>query len=199
MSRLIYVMGPSGAGKDSLLRELRRRAAPGERLLIAHRYITRPADAGGENHIAVSQDEFAQRLQAGLFALSWDSHGYRYAIGIEIDRWLGLGFDVAVNGSRAYLKRARERYPSLLAVMIEVSPAVLRYRMGQRGRETVAEIDLRLARGRDYADLDGPGVVRLDNNGSIADTARRLRNILGSTTAAGDAVQAKENSTTSAR
>lgn len=192
-------MGPSGAGKDSLLTELRRHAAPGERLLVAHRYITRPADAGGENHIAVSKDEFAQRLQAGLFALSWDSHGFRYGIGVEIDGWLGLGFDVAVNGSRAYLERARERYPSLLGVMIEVSPAVLRRRMGQRGRETVAEIDLRLARGRDFADLDGPGVVRLDNDGPIADTARRLRDILHSPAVPGAPVQAKENSTTSAR
>lgn len=199
MPRLIYVMGPSGAGKDSLLMELRRHAAPGERLLVAHRYITRPADAGGENHIAVSKDEFAQRLQAGLFALSWDSHGYRYGIGIEIDRWLGLGFDVAVNGSRAYLDRARQRYPSLLGIVIEVSPAVLRQRMGQRGRESVAEIDLRMARGRDYADLEGPGVVRLDNDGSIADTARHLRDILHSTAVSGEPVQTKENSTTSAR
>ncbi len=202
MSRLVYIIGPSGAGKDTLLRELREHATPGERLLVAHRYITRPADAGGENHIAVTDAEYEQRLGAGLFALAWESHGYRYGIGVEVDQWLGLGFDVAVNGSRAYLPRARDRYPELLAVMIRVSTRVLRQRMGQRGRETDAEMEARLARGRDYELLGCPGLVCIDNDCAITDTARQLREAIHSTAASSDLprpAQSKRKSTTSAR
>ena len=52
MGRLIWLMGPSGSGKDSLLSALRQREH--SQLLVAHRYITRDANAGSENHIALS-------------------------------------------------------------------------------------------------------------------------------------------------
>ncbi len=41
MGKLIWLMGPSGSGKDSLLAELRLREQT--QLLVAHRYITRDA------------------------------------------------------------------------------------------------------------------------------------------------------------
>lgn len=89
MAYLIYLMGPSGAGKDSLLERLR--AATGAGPLVAHRYITRPANAGCENHIALSEQEFLRRRAKGLFALDWQAHEQHYAFGIEVDLWLLQG------------------------------------------------------------------------------------------------------------
>jgi hypothetical protein len=57
--QLIYVMGPSGAGKDSLL-GFAREKVPGEPVVFAHRYITRPT-GNGENHIALTPEEFEAR------------------------------------------------------------------------------------------------------------------------------------------
>jgi hypothetical protein len=54
--KLIWLVGPSGSGKDSLLAALRQREHP--QLLVAHRYITRPFNAGSENHIALSERSF---------------------------------------------------------------------------------------------------------------------------------------------
>lgn len=96
MSRLIYLIGPSGAGKDSLLDAIR--ASSPQRLLVAHRYITRPAGLPGENHVSLTVNEFSQRCHHGLFALDWRAHHHHYAIGIEIDLWLERDLDVAVNG-----------------------------------------------------------------------------------------------------
>jgi ribose 1,5-bisphosphokinase len=98
--RLVAVMGPSGAGKDALIAYARPRLDPA-RIMLGHRYITRPADAGGENHVRLSPAEFAARRAAGLFALSWESHGLGYAIGGELDLWLGRGLVVVVNIARA--------------------------------------------------------------------------------------------------
>ena len=51
---LVYVMGPSGAGKDSVLDRARTMLSVEAPVAFAHRYITRPADIGGENHVALT-------------------------------------------------------------------------------------------------------------------------------------------------
>ena len=112
MGRLIWLMGPSGSGKDSLLSALRQREH--SQLLVAHRYITRDANAGSENHIALSEQEFLTRAGQNLLALSWHANGYYYGVGIEIDLWLHAGCDVLVNGSRAHLPQAHARYEAAL-------------------------------------------------------------------------------------
>ena len=145
-TRLIYVVGASGSGKDSLMTYARTCLASETRVLFAHRYITRVADAGGENHVALTPEEFESRCKAGLFAMHWHSHGHAYGIGIEVNQWLAKGITVVVNGSREYLAEAAKRYPELLPVWVEVSPEVLRERLEARGRESASEVEARLAR-----------------------------------------------------
>ncbi|MFO0123294.1 MAG: phosphonate metabolism protein/1,5-bisphosphokinase (PRPP-forming) PhnN, partial [Inhella sp.] len=71
--RLIYVMGPSGSGKDSLLRQARDTLAqqPGglARVCFAHRDITRPVGMHAENQIALRAAEFPARCRAGVVAV----------------------------------------------------------------------------------------------------------------------------------
>ncbi|PIY97940.1 MAG: phosphonate metabolism protein/1,5-bisphosphokinase (PRPP-forming) PhnN [Hydrogenophilales bacterium CG_4_10_14_0_8_um_filter_62_70] len=145
-ARLIYVVGASGSGKDTLMAYARNSLANEDQVVFAHRYITRAADAGGENHVALTPDEFESRRRAGLLAMHWQSHGYAYGIGIEINQWLAKGITVVVNGSRQYLETAAQRYCELLPVSVEVMPDVLRARLLARGRESATEIDQRLAR-----------------------------------------------------
>lgn len=145
-ARLIYVVGASGSGKDSLMSYARNRLANDSRVVFAHRYITRAADAGGENHVALTQEEFDSRRRAGLMAMHWESHGQAYGLGIEVNQWLAKGITVVVNGSREYLETAAKRYPELMPVWVEVSPEVLRSRLLARGREGAQEIEKRLMR-----------------------------------------------------
>ena len=44
-ARLIYLMGASGSGKDTLLRLLRAQLRADEPVIVAHRYITRDSGA----------------------------------------------------------------------------------------------------------------------------------------------------------
>nr|WP_246864844.1 ribose 1,5-bisphosphokinase [Buttiauxella agrestis] len=150
MNKIVWLMGPSGSGKDSLLGALRQQE--NNQLLVAHRYITRAADAGCENHIALSEKEFTQRQRQGLFALCWQAHHQRYGVGIELDIWLDSGFDVVVNGSRQHLSQARARYgKALVPICLHVSTDVLRQRLEARGRETALQIEQRLQRAALYA------------------------------------------------
>lgn len=162
-ARLVYLMGASGVGKDSLLGAARERQPD---WLVAHRYITRPS-GHSENCVSLTPEEFARRRQLGLFCLDWQAHGLDYAIGIEVQAWLDSGQTVVINGSRRALERARERFGAfLLPVLITAQPEVLRERLIQRGRETPQEIEARLAPHRDMQDgLDG--VAHIDNSGEL--------------------------------
>ncbi|QDX30488.1 ribose 1,5-bisphosphokinase [Dickeya poaceiphila] len=175
MARVIWLTGASGSGKDTLLDALRQTHPA--RLLVAHRYITRPIQAGGENHIALSDQEFACRRECGLFALHWQAHQYQYGVGIEIDLWLSAGLDVVVNGSRAHHPQAQQRYGSrLLPVCLQVSPAVLAQRLRQRGREDEAQIAQRLQRA---GAMPVPATCRrLDNDGPLAQTLQAFHALL---------------------
>ncbi len=144
-ARLIYLMGASGSGKDTLLRLLRGRLRDVEPVLVAHRYITR-ASSDAEEALRLTPEEFLRRAALGCFALHWSSHGLYYGVGIEIDAWLGRGAAVVVNGSRAHLEQAHARYPALTAVEVSVDPAQLALRLAGRGREDAAQISDRLFR-----------------------------------------------------
>lgn len=65
--------------------------------------------------------------------MHWRANGLDYGIPRQVDQWLAAGRAVLVNGSRAYLPEARQRYPDLLAVLVEVKPEVLRQRLLARG------------------------------------------------------------------
>ncbi|OLO04963.1 ribose 1,5-bisphosphokinase [Salinicola socius] len=169
MSRLIYLMGASGVGKDSLLRELARRRPDA---LVAHRYITR-ASGGAENCVELSREAFHWRRERGLFCLSWRAHELDYGVGAEIEAWLAAGHTVVLNGSRRALERARERFGAALVPLLVVADAeVLRRRLIARGRETLAEVEARLARSCEEHALSG--VARIDNGGALAEGVKTL-------------------------
>jgi ribose 1,5-bisphosphokinase len=166
--RLVYVIGPSGAGKDSIIGYARQRLGA-DRHVFARRYITRPADSGGEDHIAITQADFERNCGAGRFALSWRGNGLGYGVSTEIDLWLESSRHVVLNGSRGFLSSAAARYPRLLPVLITIDPAVLRQRLAARGRETAAEIEARIRRASQLDAIDHPALTVIANNGPLVE------------------------------
>lgn len=176
--RLFYVIGPSGSGKDSLMRYGRERLASNPGVVFAHRYITRPVELNGENHVALTEAEFDARLAAGLFAMHWGSHGLHYGIGREINLWLAKGCNVVMNGSREYLPEARRLYPALTAVLVTVSPEVLAERLRTRGRETEDQIARRIERAGQFMRPQGQLEI-IQNDSDLEVAGERLIQLLG--------------------
>lgn len=163
---LIAVVGPSGAGKDTLIAAA---AAARPDLVWARRSITRPEAAGGEPFEGVSRDEFRRRREAGLFAIWWEAHGLLYGVPAAIDDALAAGRTVIFNGSRAALPAARDRYPGLRTALVTAPRDVLAARLAERGRESAAEIEARLARREAVT-----GDIDVINDGTVEDGAARL-------------------------
>lgn len=178
--RLIYLMGPSGAGKDSLI-DAARQPLSTLGCEVARRVITRSAESVGEEALEVTAKEFEQREEHGDFALSWKANGLGYGIPVVIDSWLAQGRHVLVNGSRGYLPKARQHYPDLIPIVLTVDGEVLRRRLLRRARESLPEIEKRLQRNQQFSNakwLEEEGVVRLDNSTELDATLERLLSIL---------------------
>lgn len=134
------IVGPSGAGKDTLIRGA---LAARPDLHLVRRVITRPTEAGGEEFEGVTPEDFAHRAARGDFALTWEAHGLHYGIPkAQVD----LSADVVFNGSRAALPRASVVFPGLRVILITAPDIVLALRLAARGRETAGDITARLAR-----------------------------------------------------
>lgn len=141
--RLIYLIGASGSGKDSLMRYARQRLAD-QPVLFAHRYITRALHDGAEDHIVLSPGEFLCRRDSDLFAMHWQAHGFDYGIGIEIDVWRDRGLTVVVNGARRYLPTLRRICPEAGVVWVTADQTVRAVRLTARARESATQINDRL-------------------------------------------------------
>jgi phosphonate metabolism protein PhnN/1,5-bisphosphokinase (PRPP-forming) len=143
---LVAVVGPSGAGKDTLMAGARARLGPADpRFRFVRRSITRPASAGGEGHEALDRNAFLRRRDSGGFALWWEAHGLLYGIPRDIEADLAAGRCVVANLSRGALAEADALYP-LLVLEITAPPEVLAARLAERGREDPDAIAERLAR-----------------------------------------------------
>jgi phosphonate metabolism protein PhnN/1,5-bisphosphokinase (PRPP-forming) len=142
---LIAVVGPSGAGKDTLMAGARVALAQDTRFRFVRRAITRPAEAGGEDHEALTETDFITRRDAGGFALSWAAHGLHYGIPRDIEADIAARRVVIANLSRSVLLEASARY-RLRVLNISAPIELLAARLAARGRETATDIAARLAR-----------------------------------------------------
>ncbi len=175
--RLIYLMGASGSGKDSLLAFARARLGGDHDLVIAHRYITRPPELGHENYVSLSEGEFALRSKKGLFLFAWTAHGLSYAVGQEVNLWLATGLAVVVSGSRQNFIESVKNWPNILPILIEAPIETLSHRLHNRNRETAAEIEQRLERVTAF-DVAHAALVTIDNSGSLERSGQQLTEVL---------------------
>lgn len=170
---LIVVVGPSGAGKDSLIDYARQHFAADASILFVRRVVTRAADAQAEDHDALTPQDFADAEAAGRFAVTWEAHGLRYGLPRSACGHVERGGVAIANGSRAALPAIRDSFGRVVVVHVTARPDVLAARLAGRGRETREEIERRLLRvALPLADCGE--TVDIDNSGDLTDAGRAL-------------------------
>ena len=176
---LVLVVGPSGAGKDTLLRRAAAALREDARFCFPRRYVTRPAGDPHEDHVALTEEEFHARERAGEFALVWRAHGLGYALPGTVDSLVADGRIVAVNVSRTVVTEARRRFARVGVIQVTASRETLALRLGGRGRESGEESARRLARPAP-AFPEGLDVRTLVNDGPLEGAAAAFVGLLRS-------------------
>jgi ribose 1,5-bisphosphokinase len=166
---LVLVVGPSGAGKDTLIAKAHDALRDDLRFTFVRRVVTRNAVAALEDHATMDEAAFTVALMRGDFALHWEAHGLRYGIPATIDADLRAGRVVVANGSRAAIPEARRRYPDCVVFLVTANRETRAARLTARGRESAADVHARLEReGIELAaDIER---VTIDNSGPLTDS-----------------------------
>lgn len=179
---LVLVVGPSGAGKDTLIGAAKTALATDGRFNFPRRVVTRTAMVELEDHDSVEPAEFTRQKLRGAYALDWEAHGLSYGIPAAIEAAMVAGRTVVVNTSRKVIERAVEKYPNTHVMLVTARPDVRAMRLSSRGRESAADVAARLA--REGAPVpDGIAPVVIDNSGALVEGVDRfvgaLRQIAG--------------------
>ena len=169
--RFIVVVGPSGAGKDTLLGLARAACADDDNVVFPRRAVTREASAS-EDNVQVTLDAFRQARARGDFALHWEAHGHCYALPRAIDDDIRAGRTVVANLSRTVVDAVRRGYADVTVVLITAPPEMLSRRLAARARSSDGQIESRLSRVVD--DVATAPDVTIANVGSVEDHAREL-------------------------
>lgn len=173
--RLVLVVGPSGAGKDTLLRLAQAACADDGDIVFPRRVVTREPSAA-EDNIAVSQDEFRRAREHGEFAVHWEAHGHSYALPRDINDDIRAGRAVVANVSRTVIGALRQAYANVVVVAITAPPDVLAQRLAARARHSDGNIADRLARSVDDASANAD--VTILNAGSAEYHGRQLVRVI---------------------
>jgi ribose 1,5-bisphosphokinase len=173
--RLILVVGPSGAGKDTLIGLARAACADDRNILFPRRVVTREASVSEDNE-QISVDAFRQARTRGDFAVHWEAHGHCYALPRAIDDEIRAGRTVVANVSRTVVDAIRRGYAHVTLVLITAPSDILAERLAARARSSDGQIEYRLNRAVD--DLAAAPDVTIANIGSVEDHARELVRVI---------------------
>jgi len=171
---VVAVVGPSGAGKDSVMNHARERLGDlAKDVSFVRRVITREANRNTEDHDSVDEEKFQRMVAEGAFAAHWFANGLSYGLPVSMDRFVEGGGIVVANVSRAAIVQLRQRYAYVLPVVITAPADVLAERLRKRGREGTEAIAERLKRA-EASELAVEGEITIVNDGSLDEASEKF-------------------------
>jgi ribose 1,5-bisphosphokinase len=173
--RLVLVVGPSGAGKDTLL-GLAKAACAGQRgIVFPRRVVTRQASSA-EDNAQLSFADFRGAIGRGDFAVHWEAHGHCYAPPRAIDDDVRARRTVVANVSRTVVEAMRRAYADITVVAVTAPSEILAARLAARARSSDGGLAERLRR-----PVDGVAAapdITINNIGSAEHHARELVRVI---------------------
>ena len=146
MAKVFVITGPSGVGKGTLIRELRKRVGGLELSTSATTRAPREGEEEGRDYHFLDRDEFDRRAEENEFLEHAAYSGNRYGtLREEVERRLAAGESVVLEIEVQGARQVRAAMPEAVLVFIAPpSPETLRERLQDRGTDAAEAIDERL-------------------------------------------------------
>ena len=147
---LIVISGPSGVGKDSVIRRLREKDPALAFVVTAASREPRPGEVHGVDYYFFPPDEFQRRIDAGEFLENAVVYGeLKGILKKEVQKWMDTGRDVVLRLDVQGAATIRQKAPA--ALMIFLTPEnddELVARLTARKTETPEELRVRIETAR---------------------------------------------------
>lgn len=143
---LYVISAPSGAGKNAILAEVRRREPRVASTVSATTRAPRPGERDGVDYHFLDRDTFLRRVEAGEFAEWAEVHGNLYGtLRGELDRCLATGNDVILELDVQGMRNLKRIRPETVAIFLAPpSMEELERRLRNRGTNDDEDIALRM-------------------------------------------------------
>jgi len=147
---LIVISGPSGVGKDSVIRRLREKEPALAFVVTAASREPRPGEVHGVDYYFFPPDEFQRRIDAGEFLENAVVYGeLKGILKKEVRKWMDTGRDVVLRVDVQGAATIRQKAPE--ALMIFLTPETdeeLVARLTSRNTETPERLKVRIETAR---------------------------------------------------
>lgn len=156
--RFVLVVGPSGAGKDTLIAGAKALCDGNPQIVFPRRVVTRPA-SDAEDHDSLNEAAFDDSIKNGDFAFWWQAHSLKYGIPRTADDNVRAGRTVVCNVSRGIVADVRARYARVDVVLVTAPAEVLTARLSGRSRDTDGSLTERIKRNDSFTDFQASYVI----------------------------------------
>ena len=152
---LVVVSGPSGCGKDTVVKTMREKHPEIEVSVSATSRAMWEGEAEGVNYYYMTREEFQQKVQAGEILEYTQYNGNLYGTPkSEVDKRIGQGRTVVLVIEVEGAANIKRQYPGSTTIFIcPPSMEELESRLRGRGTDTPESIQKRLTRAKEELKL----------------------------------------------
>lgn len=171
-TKIILIVGPSGVGKDTLLKEAQQSLCHNKEFNFVKRYVSRKPNKDEDNYY-IPKKLFSFLNKYSLFSSIWEAHGNLYAIAKESILYQKVN---VISVSRGVVEDFESRYNDVTTIQITLSYEELKKRLMSRGREDERAIQKRLE--RSFKTIKAKSLVTFNNTEEIKISSEKFQILL---------------------